>query len=83
MIARLIAAWLTRCPDACSHHRQCSANVASGCRSSRGSSADARPTVFTAGGPVRRVCARLPVSRCRRRHRVSVAVDTPNSRITS
>ena len=42
-----------------------------------------KPDVFTPGGPRRGDSARLPVSRCRRRQRVNVAVDTPNSRITS
>jgi hypothetical protein len=83
VIARLIVAWLTRTPLVASHHRQCSSSVASGRSDRRVPSAARKPRVFTAGGPDRRDCARLPVSRCRRRQRVSVAVDTPNSRITS
>ena len=81
--ARLIVACLTRIPEPCPHHAPCSASVASGWASRRGSSPARKPTGFTAGGPERGDCAGLPVSRRRRRHRVNVAVDTPISRITS
>ena len=73
----------TRTPLVASHHAQCSSSVASGCSCKRGTSAAFKPTVFTPGGPGRGDSARLPVSRCRRRQRVNVAVETPNSRITS
>lgn len=82
-MTRLSVAGLTRTPWACSHQVQCCSSVASGWAASWGSSPATSPARFGPGGPGRADAARLPVSRRRRRQRVIVGADTPNSRATS
>jgi hypothetical protein len=78
--ARCIADTPTRTPCAAAQASQCSASVASGAAATCARSAGASAGPIAGTAPGRGDGAKLPVRRCRRTHRCTVARPTANVR---